>query len=459
MERTVTVCSLIALYRAEGIEPVLNLGDVVISGWVRTNRPSGQLAFLELHDGTHFLSLQLVYTKENEGFDMMSRLKTGAAIVAHGTLRASPSDKQPFELAVKSIELVGDVAEDYPLQKKRASFEFLREQAYLRPRANTFQAVYRVRSVLAHAIHSFFQERGFVYVHTPIITGNDAEGAGQLFRVATEGKDPFTDFFGKEAHLTVSGQLHGEAFALAFKDIYTFGPTFRAEHSNTPRHASEFWMIEPEMAFCDLKGDMEIIEASLKHAIRTVLEKCPDEIAFFDKFIAQGLKEKLEHVVGAPFRHMTYTEAIATLEKAVKEGVSFENKDIFWGMDLQSEHERYLCEKIALGPLFLTDYPKEIKAFYMKENPDGKTVAAVDLLVPGEGELVGGSQREDDPEKLKAKMGSLKDMDWYWNLRRYGGCPHAGFGIGFDRLLMYVTGMQNIRDVQLFPRTSNALKY
>ena len=459
MERTVTVCSLIALYRAEGIEPVLNLGDVVISGWVRTNRPSGQLAFLELHDGTHFLSLQLVYTKENEGFDMMSRLKTGAAIVAHGTLRVSPSDKQPFELAVKSIELVGDVAEDYPLQKKRASFEFLREQAYLRPRANTFQAVYRVRSVLAHAIHSFFQERGFVYVHTPIITGNDAEGAGQLFRVATEGKDPFTDFFGKEAHLTVSGQLHGEAFALAFKDIYTFGPTFRAEHSNTPRHASEFWMIEPEMAFCDLKGDMEIIEASLKHAIKTVLEKCPDEIAFFDKFIAQGLKEKLEHVLNSPFRHMTYTEAIAALEKAVKEGVSFENKDIFWGMDLQSEHERYLCEKIALGPLFLTDYPKEIKAFYMKENPDGKTVAAVDLLVPGEGELVGGSQREDDPEKLKAKMGSLKDMDWYWNLRRYGGCPHAGFGIGFDRLLMYVTGMQNIRDVQLFPRTSNALKY
>ena len=432
MERTVTVCSLIALYRAEGIEPVLNLGDVVISGWVRTNRPSGQLAFLELHDGTHFLSLQLVYTKENQGFDMMSRLKTGAAIVAHGTLRASPSDKQPFELAVKSIELVGDVAEDYPLQKKRASFEFLREQAYLRPRANTFQAVYRVRSVLAHAIHSFFQERGFVYVHTPIITGNDAEGAGQL---------------------------HGEAFALAFKDIYTFGPTFRAEHSNTPRHASEFWMIEPEMAFCDLKGDMEIIEASLKHAIKTVLEKCPDEIAFFDKFIAQGLKEKLEHVLNSPFRHMTYTEAIAALEKAVKEGVSFENKDIFWGMDLQSEHERYLCEKIALGPLFLTDYPKEIKAFYMKENPDGKTVAAVDLLVPGEGELVGGSQREDDPEKLKAKMGSLKDMDWYWNLRRYGGCPHAGFGIGFDRLLMYVTGMQNIRDVQLFPRTSNALKY
>lgn len=459
MSEIVTVASLINLYREKGIDGLNNLDEVEIYGWVRTNRPSGQLAFLELHDGTHFLSLQLVYTKDNSQFDMMSHLKTGASIKATGHLVSSPSAKQPFELQVKSVELIGDVAEDYPLQKKRASFEFLREQAYLRPRANTFQAVYRVRSVLAFAIHSFFQERGFVYVHTPIITGNDAEGAGQLFQVATEGEHPFTDFFGKEAHLTVSGQLHGEAFALAFKDIYTFGPTFRAEHSNTPRHASEFWMIEPEMAFCDLKGDMNIIESCLKYAIQKVMDTCSDEIAFFNQFIAPGLKEKLEHVLHSAFAHMTYSTAIEHLEKAVKDGHKFDNSHIYWGMDLQSEHERYLCENIAKGPLFLTDYPKEIKAFYMKENPDGKTVAAVDLLVPGEGELVGGSQREDDPEKLKMKMGNLKDMDWYCNLRRYGGCPHAGFGIGFDRLLMYVTGMQNIRDVQLFPRTSNALKY
>ncbi len=459
MSEIVTVNSLIKLYREKGIDGLKNLDEVEIYGWVRTNRPSGQLAFLELHDGTHFLSLQLVYKKDNSQFEMMSHLKMGASIKATGHLVSSPSAKQPFELQVKSVELIGDVAEDYPLQKKRASFEFLREQAYLRPRANTFQAVYRVRSVLAFAIHSFFQERGFVYVHTPIITGNDAEGAGQLFQVATEGEHPFTDFFGKEAHLTVSGQLHGEAFALAFKDIYTFGPTFRAEHSNTPRHASEFWMIEPEMAFCDLKGDMNIIESCLKYAIQKVMDSCPDEIAFFNQFIAPGLKEKLEHVLHSAFAHMTYTAAIEHLEKAVKDGHKFDNSHIYWGMDLQSEHERYLCENIAKGPLFLTDYPKEIKAFYMKENPDGKTVAAVDLLVPGEGELVGGSQREDDPEKLKIKMGNLKDMDWYYNLRRYGGCPHAGFGIGFDRLLMYVTGMQNIRDVQLFPRTSNALKY
>ena len=459
MSEVVTVRSLYSLYEKKGIDSLLALGEVTIFGWVRTNRPSGQLAFLELHDGTHFLSLQLVYTKDNPNFEKMAHLKMGASIKATGKIVASPSAKQPYEVQVSALELIGDVADDYPLQKKRSTFEFLREQAYLRPRANTFQAVYRVRSVLSYAIHSFFQERGFVYVHTPIITGNDAEGAGQLFQVATNGEHPFTDFFGKEAHLTVSGQLHGEAFALAFKDIYTFGPTFRAERSNTPRHASEFWMIEPEMAFCDLKGDMEVIEACLKYAIEKVVTSCKEEIDFFDRFIANGLKDKLQAVLHSSFAHMTYTEAIKKLEEAIKEGISFENKKIYWGMDLQSEHERYLCEKIAKGPLFLTDYPKEIKAFYMKENPDGKTVAAVDLLVPGEGELVGGSQREDDPLKLKEKMGQLKDMDWYLNLRRYGGCPHAGFGIGFDRLLMYVTGMQNIRDVQLFPRTSNALKY
>lgn len=455
-----TVKDLLLKYR-EGTD-LNSLGVVSIYGWIRTNRVMGKQGFAELHDGTDFTSLQVVYSEESGLLDIASKLKTGMAVKAVGHIVMTPDMKQPYEMKAEALEIVGDVADDYPIQKKRTSFEFLRDIAYLRPRANTFQAVYRVRSVLAMAIHTYFQERGFLYVHTPEITGNDAEGAGQVFSIATSGDDPFTDFFGTKASLTVSGQLHAETFALAFRDVYTFGPTFRAEKSNTTRHASEFWMIEPEMAFCDLSDDMDIIEDVLKYCIRYVIEKCPEEMSFFEKFIAPGLYEKLRSVVVSTFRRMTYTEAIEILKEAVKNGHKFEDSRIFWGMDLQSEHERYLTEQVVNGPLFLTDYPKEIKAFYMKENPDGKTVAAVDLLVPGEGEIVGGSQREDDPEILKAKMekaGNASSLEWYLNLRRYGGCPHAGFGIGFDRLLMYITGMQNIRDVQPFPRTSNLLKY
>lgn len=431
--------------------------EIEVSGWIRTNRDSGSIGFIELHDGTVFKGVQIVYLEGR-----FSKLKTAAAIVVRGKIALTPEAKQPFEIKSDDIDLVGDVDEDYPLQKKRASFEFLRENAHLRPRTNTFQALYRVRSVLAMNIHRYFQDRGFVYVHTPEITANDAEGAGQAFSVVTDAKDIYKDFFGRKASLTVSGQLHVEAFALAFKDVYTFGPTFRAEKSNTPRHAAEFWMIEPEIAFAHLDDDMALIEDFLKYLIRETLERCPDEMAFFDKFIQPGLIEKLKKVEASPFKKMTYTEAVEVLKKAKEGGHKFEYSDIRWGMDLQSEHERYLTEEIVQGPLFLIDYPKEIKAFYMKENDDGKTVAACDLLVPGEGEIVGGSERETRPEILKAKMeklGNLEGLEWYYNLRRFGGCPHAGFGLGFDRFLMYITGMTNIRDTEPYPRTFNQLKY
>ncbi|MBQ7995418.1 MAG: asparagine--tRNA ligase [Bacilli bacterium] len=460
-EKAISVRKLYEMF-ASG-ENFSKLNEVVAQGWVRTNRNNGKVGFIVLHDGTVFKSVQIVYT-EGESFLANSKIKTGASIRVHGHIALTPGMQQPFEIQAKTIEVLGDVADDYPLQKKQSSFEFLREQAYLRPRTNTFDAVFRVRSVLAMAIHTFFQENGFVYVHTPEITGNDAEGAGSVFSVCTErnGKPDETDFYGRKASLTVSGQLHVEAFALAFKDVYTFGPTFRAEKSNTPRHASEFWMIEPEMAFADLEDDMEVIESVIKYCIRYVLDKCPDEMQFFNKWIDKGLLEKLNNVLANPFKKMEYTEAIKLLQDAVKGGHKFENNKIEWGMDLQSEHERYLTEQIVKGPLFLINYPKEIKAFYMRENDDGKTVAACDCLVPGEGEIVGGSQREERYEILKAKMdklGNTEGLEWYLNLRKYGGCKHAGFGIGFDRLLMYITGINNIRDTEPYPRTSSNLKY
>lgn len=434
---------------------------VELSGWVRTNRDNGSIGFIEFNDGTFFKNVQLVYLKNNEAlYESIRSAKTGAAIKIIGKVILTPENKQPFEIHVEKYELLGDVEEDYPLQKKRHSFEFLRDNAHIRPRANTFMAVFKVRSVLAMAIHEFFQKRGFVYVHTPLITTNDCEGAGQVFDVVTKGKDP-NAFFGKPVNLTVSGQLHVEPFALAFKNVYTFGPTFRAENSNTPRHAAEFWMVEPEIAFADLNDDMALIESCVRFCIDYVMKECPEEMAFFNEMIDKTLLERLQAVLNSNFRRMTYTEAIGILEKAVKEGHKFDNSDIKWGMDLQSEHERYITEQIIKGPVFLIDYPKEIKAFYMRLNDDGKTVAACDLLVPSVGELVGGSQREERLDLLKQKMDSLgiAGLDWYLDTRRYGGCKHSGFGIGFDRFLMYVTGIQNIRDTEPYPRTANGIKY
>ena len=435
--------------------------EVTLEGWVRTNRDNGSVGFIEFNDGSHFKNIQLVYSKENSNFENLSHIRYGTAIEVLGNIRLTPEMKQPFEIAVKNINILGECSEDYPLQKKRHTFEFLRDIAYLRPRSNTFNAVNRVRNALAFAIHTYFQERGFIYVHTPIITANDAEGAGQVFHVIADPKKP-TEFFNANACLTVSGQLHVEPFALAFRDVYTFGPTFRAENSNTNRHASEFWMIEPEIAFADLEDDMDLIESFLKFIIKYVIDKCPDEMNFFNTMIEKGVLDKLNNVLKTPFRRMTYTEGIELLQKAVKGGHKFENNDIFWGMDLQSEHERYLTEEIVKGPVFLTDYPKEIKAFYMKLNDDNKTVAACDLLVPKEGEIIGGSQREEDYDKLQAKMrelGNEEGLEWYLNLRKFGGCKHAGFGLGFDRLLMYITGMQNIRYTEPYPRTPGGLKY
>lgn len=441
------------------------LGEIYLCGWIRTNRDNGSIGFISLNDGTCFQNLQIVYNADLQNHDEVSHLLTGASIGVTGKIVLTPEMKQPFELHATSIQVLGTVDPDYPLQKKRHSFEYLRDIAYLRPRTNTFSALYRVRSVLAMGIHEFFQSRGFVYVHTPEITANDAEGAGQTFSVYTkdaEGKDSATDFYGKKVSLTVSGQLHVEAFAMAFRNVYTFGPTFRAEKSNTPRHASEFWMIEPEMAFADLEDDMVVMEECIKFCISYVLEKCPDEMKFFDTMIAPGLLEKLQKVLDSPFKKMEYTEAIEILQKAISEGHKFDNPNVYWGMDLQDQHEKYLAEEVVKGPLFLINYPKEIKAFYMKQNPDGKTVAACDCLVPGEGEIIGGSQREENYEVLKAKMeevGNAEALDWYLNLSRFGGCVHSGFGIGFDRLLSYITGVSNIRDTEPYPRTSNALKY
>lgn len=433
---------------------------VQLQGWIRTNRSSGKLGFIELNDGTYFRNAQLVYQSDLENFNEVEKYGTGAAVSVMGKFVYTPDGKQPFEIAVTQVVLEGDCDSDYPLQKKRHSFEYLRDIAHLRPRANTFYAIFRLRSVLSMAVHEFFQDQGFVYVHTPIITGNDAEGAGESFSVTTRSDGNYEeDFFGKHASLTVSGQLHVEAFAMAFRDVYTFGPTFRAENSNTPRHGSEFWMIEPEIAFADLEDDMDLIEDMVKYCINYVLENAPEEMDFFAKMIDKECIERITKVRDGEFKRMTYSEAIEILEKA---DVKFEYP-ISWGIDLQSEHERYICEKVVNGPVFLTDYPKDIKAFYMRVNDDGKTVAACDLLVPGVGELVGGSQREERYDVLKQRMADMhmeeESLRWYMDLRRYGGCKHAGFGLGFDRFLMYLSGMQNIRDVEPFARTPRNLNF
>ncbi|MEG0177371.1 asparagine--tRNA ligase [Anaerorhabdus sp.] len=433
---------------------------VQCEGWVRTNRNNGSIGFIELNDGTYFKSCQLVYASTLNDFDAISKYLTGTAIQVTGKFVLTPEAKQPFEIQVTEVILEGSCDNEYPLQKKRHSFEYLREIGHLRPRTNTFSAVFRVRSALAMAIHEFFQNQGFVYVHAPLITGNDAEGAGEVFTVTTRKDDNYDeDFFGKHASLTVSGQLHAEAFALAFRDVYTFGPTFRAENSNTTTHASEFWMIEPEMAFADLLDDMDLIEDMVKSCIEYVLDNCPEEMKFFNEFVDKTLLERLEKVRTSEFVRMPYTEAIEHLLKA---DVKFENK-VEWGIDLNTEHERYITDHVVKGPVFLTDYPKDIKAFYMRVNDDNKTVAACDLLVPSVGELVGGSQREERMDVLLERMKEMgvheKGMEWYLDLRRYGGCKHAGFGLGFERLIMYVTGMQNIRDVIPFARTPRNLNF
>ena len=440
--------------------------EIEIGGWVRSIRDSKTFGFIVLNDGTFFEPIQVVYNDSMDNFAEVSKLNVGAALIVKGTLVATPQAKQQFEIQAKEVFVEGQSTPDYPLQKKRHTLEYLRTITHLRARTNTFQAVFRVRSLCAYAIHKFFQERDFVYVHTPLITGSDCEGAGEMFQVTTmdlanipmteDGKVDFSqDFYGKPTNLTVSGQLNGETFAMAFKNIYTFGPTFRAEKSNTTRHASEFWMIEPEIAFADLKDDMMLAESMIKYVIRYVLENAPEEMAFFNQFVDKGLIERLENVVNSDFGHVTYTEAIKILEQHNDE---FEYK-VYWGCDLQTEHERYLTEKEFKRPVFVTDYPKEIKAFYMKLNEDGKTVAAMDCLVPGIGEIIGGSQREDSLELLEQRMDELglnkEDYDFYLDLRKYGSARHAGFGLGLERCVMYLTGMGNIRDVLPFPRTVN----
>ncbi len=444
---------------------------VTVAGWVRSIRDSKALGFIVLHDGTCFNTMQVVYEDSKvENFQEVSRLPVGSAIVVTGKLVLTPQARQPFEMQAEGILVEGSSQPDYPLQKKRHTMEYLRTIAHLRPRSNTFQAVFRVRSLAAYAIHKFFQEQGYVYVHTPLITGSDAEGAGEMFQVTTldindpprteEGAVDFNqDFFNKKASLTVSGQLNGETYAAAFRNIYTFGPTFRAENSNTTRHAAEFWMIEPEMSFCDLNGDMEVAEAMVKYVIRYLMDNAADELNFFNSFIDKGLLDRLNHVVNSDFARCTYTEAIEHLQKADHK---FEYEP-YWGCDMQTEHERYLTEVVFGRPVFVTDYPKEIKAFYMRLNDDGKTVAAMDMLVPGIGELIGGSQREERLDLLEARMDELglnkEDYWWYLDLRRYGTNRHAGFGLGFERLILYVTGMGNIRDVIPYPRTVNNLDF
>ena len=440
--------------------------EVTIGGWLRSKRDSKTFGFLVINDGTFFEPLQVVYSDGLENFADITKLNVGAALIVKGTLVPTPQAKQPFEIQAAEVQIEGASAPDYPLQKKRHSFEYLRTISHLRPRTNTFQAVFRVRSLIAYAIHKFFQERDFVYVHTPLITGSDCEGAGEMFQVTTldlanvpknpDGTVDFSqDFFNKPTNLTVSGQLNGETYAMAFKNIYTFGPTFRAENSNTTRHAAEFWMIEPEMAFADLTDNMILAESMLKYIINYVLENAPEEMEFFNKFVDKGLIDRLRHVAESDFAHVTYTDAIAILEK---HNDAFEYK-VSWGCDLQTEHERYLTEKEFKRPVFVTDYPKEIKAFYMKMNDDNKTVAAMDCLVPGIGEIIGGSQREDDYDKLVARMEELglnrEDYEFYLDLRKYGSAKHSGFGLGFERCVMYLTGMGNIRDVIPFPRTVN----
>ena len=440
--------------------------EVQVGGWIRSIRDSKAFGFIVLNDGTCFDTLQIVYHDTMENFAEVSKLNVGAAIIVKGTLVATPEAKQPFEIQADQVLVEGVSNADYPLQKKRHSFEYLRTISHLRPRTNTFQAVFRVRSLIAYAIHKYFQEQGFVYVHTPLITGSDCEGAGEMFQVTTmdlanvpkkdDGTVDFSqDFFGKPTNLTVSGQLNAETYAMAFRNVYTFGPTFRAENSNTTRHAAEFWMIEPELAFADLNANMAVAEGMLKYVIRYVLENAPAEMNFFNQFVDKGLLDRLNHVLNSEFGHVTYTEAIKLLEE---HNDKFDYK-VFWGCDLQTEHERYLTEEIFKKPVFVTDYPKEIKAFYMKLNEDGKTVAAMDCLVPGIGEIIGGSQREDSYDKLLGRMKELglreEDYGFYLDLRKYGSVRHSGFGLGFERCVMYLTGMGNIRDVVPFPRTVN----
>ena len=441
--------------------------QVTLMGWARTLRDSKAFGFIELNDGSFFKNCQVVFERASlSNYDEIARQNVGASLVVTGTLVLTPENRQPFEIKAEKIEVMGASTPDYPLQKKRHTMEFLREIAYLRPRTNTFGAVFRIRSEAAFAIHSFFHSRGFVYVHTPIITGSDCEGAGAMFQVTTldldksKGEADYKkDFFGKRSSLTVSGQLNVETFAMAYSNVYTFGPTFRAERSNTTRHAAEFWMIEPEMSFCDLAGDMDVAEAMVKSVIAHVMQACPEEIAFLNSFVDKGLVERLENVLHNEFVRLSYTEAISILEP-IKDKFEF---PVYWGCDLQSEHERYLTEQHFQKPVFLTDYPKEIKAFYMRLNDDGKTVAAADLLVPGIGELIGGSQREEREDVLLSRMQELglnpEDYWWYINLRKYGGTVHSGFGLGFERMIMYLTGISNIRDVIPFPRTVGNLEY
>ena len=438
--------------------------EVTLEGWVRTVRDSKTFGFIEINDGTFFKNVQIVFTDKLSNFNEICKLTISSSIKVTGTLVKTENAKQPFEIQATNVEIESLSDSTYPLQKKKHSFEYLRTIAHLRPRANTFNAVFRVRSSLAYAIHQFFQERSFVYVNTPLITGSDAEGAGEMFNVNSfdltnlpktdDGKIDFSkDFFGKPAHLTVSGQLNGETFAEAFRNIYTFGPTFRAENSNTVKHAAEFWMVEPEICFADLADDMDLAEDMIKYIFKYVLDNCPEEMEFFNNFIDKGLLERLNHVINSDFVRISYTDAVKELEKHNDE---FEYK-VSWGIDLQTEHERYLCEQIFKKPVFVTDYPMDIKAFYMKQNPDGKTVAAADLLVPGIGEIIGGSQREENYDKLLNRMKELnmpiENYEWYLDLRKYGSCVHSGFGLGFERAIMYLTGMQNIRDVIPFPRT------
>lgn len=439
--------------------------EVKISGWIRTLRASNAFGFIEVNDGTFFKNVQIVFENKLENFKEVSKLPISSSITVIGTLVPTPEAKQPFEIQAKEIIIEGLSQSDYPLQKKRHTFEYLRTISHLRPRSNAFSAVFRVRSVAAYAIHKFFQERGFVYTHTPILTGSDCEGAGEMFRVTTldlnntpkteDGNIDFSqDFFGKESNLTVSGQLNAECYALAFRNVYTFGPTFRAENSNTARHAAEFWMIEPEISFADLKDDMELAEDMLKYVIEYVMTECPEEMAFFNQFIDKGVMDRLTHVISSDFGKVTYTEAVEILKKADKKF----DYPVEWGIDLQTEHERYLTEEHFKKPVFVTDYPKDIKAFYMRLNEDQKTVAAMDLLVPGIGEIIGGSQREERIDVLTKRMAELglkeEDYWWYLDLRKFGETKHAGFGLGFERLIMYVTGMSNIRDVIPFPRTT-----
>ena len=437
---------------------------ITLEGWVRTVRDSKTFGFIELNDGSFFKNVQIVFNDNLPNFNDICKLTISSSIKVTGKFIITENAKQPFEIRAESLEILNLCDSAYPLQKKRHSFEYLRTISHLRPRTNTFNAVFRVRSVLSYAIHKFFQERNFVYVHTPILTSSDAEGAGEMFNVNSfdltnvpkieDGSVDYSqDFFGKSAHLTVSGQLNGETYATAFRNIYTFGPTFRAENSNTVKHAAEFWMIEPEICFADLKDDMDLAEDMIKYIFSYVLEHCPEEMEFFNQFIDKGLLDRLHNVINSDFARISYTDAVKELEKVNDE---FEYK-VSWGVDLQTEHERYLCEKIFKKPVFVTDYPMEIKAFYMKQNPDGKTVAASDLLVPGIGEIIGGSQREENYDKLVARMKELDmpldNYDWYLDLRKYGSCVHSGFGLGFERAMMYLTGIQNIRDVIPFPRT------